>query len=364
MRDRQREVLQVVDAGAADEDRFLRDAFIIPMASFTARLISWYEAAQRDLPWRRTRDPWRILVSEIMLQQTRAATVIPYWFKFLERYPTPQAFADAAESDILHIWAGLGYYSRARNLQKAAQAIVANGQFPSDYASIRALPGVGDYTAAAVASFCFNLPYAVLDGNVLRVMARLTNDASDIATPSTKIRLQAAVDERLDRKRPAAFNQAIMELGATLCLPRNPQCLLCPVQPDCQALKAGRVNELPVKLKKGESIKEERTLLIVQRGDDILLWQRPDHERRLAGFYELPEPHHLNDPDIGDHLGDVRHGIVNHDYTFHVYAAKLRSRIRVSEGQSWNAWDSLADLPLSTVARKALSLLGRPLRKN
>ena len=292
-----------------------------------------------------------------MLQQTRASVVVPYWFRFLERYPTPAAFADASDADVLTSWAGMGYYSRARNLQKAARDIVARGGFPDTWEEIRALPGVGDYTAAAVASFAFGLPYAVLDGNVLRVMARVTDDASDIGTPSTRQRLQAAVDERLDRQRPADFNQAIMELGATLCTPRNPQCLLCPVQADCAGLRSGRAPQLPVKLQKSEPIREERTLLVILRGDDVLLQQRADDAQRLAGFYELPEPEHLGEIELGESLGTVRHGIVNHSYTFDVRRAKLRSRLRRAQGQSWIAWESLEELPLSTVARKALALL-------
>src|SRR5690606_15605296 len=168
-------------------------------------------------------------------------------------------------------WSGLGYYSRVRNLQHAARQIVEMGGFPGDYAGIRSLKGVGDYTAAAVSSIAFGLPYAVLDGNVIRVTARLTNDGSDVAHGKTKQRLQDVANQLLDPKRPGLFNQAMMELGATLCLPRSPQCLLCPVSSHCEGLRSGRASELPVKLKKGSPIAEEKSVFIIQKKGHILL---------------------------------------------------------------------------------------------
>ena len=235
------------------------------MPLFARKLIDWYSQAHRPLPWRDTADPWAILVSEIMLQQTRASVVIPYWQRFLERYPTPAALAEAPEPELLAMWSGLGYYSRARNLQKAARAIAEAGGFRPDYDFLRALPGVGDYTAAAVASIAFGLKHAVLDGNVMRVAARLTADAGDIGAGVTRKRLQAAVDQLIPAGEPGAFNQALMELGATLCIPRQPQCLLCPVAEFCEGRKQGRAGELPVKLRQAVPIEEAMTLLIVER---------------------------------------------------------------------------------------------------
>src|SRR5579872_3965323 len=188
------------------------------------RLVNWYLRNRRDLPWRRTSDPYRIWVSEVMLQQTRAQAVIPYYEKFLARFPDAASLAAADEAEVLALWSGLGYYSRARNLQRAARRISAAGVFPRDYDSIRALDGVGDYTAAAVASIAFGLPHAVLDGNVMRVLARLDNDAADISAASTRARLRARAQELLDGRRPGIFNQALMELGATICVPKTPQC--------------------------------------------------------------------------------------------------------------------------------------------
>src|ERR1035438_4678919 len=182
-------------------------------------LVDWYRKGHRDLPWRRTTDPYRIWVSEIMLQQTRVQAAIPYYRRFLDRFPTVEALAAAAEQDVLTLWAGLGYYSRARNLRRAAQQVVAAGGFPRDYAAIRALPGIGDYTAAAIASIVFQLPYAAVDGNVLRVVARVENDAADIASPRTRERFRAIAREWMGRRQPGVFNQALMELGATVCVP-------------------------------------------------------------------------------------------------------------------------------------------------
>src|SRR6266516_234894 len=184
---------------------------------FRKALLSWYAGAKRVLPWRETRDPYRIWISEVMLQQTRVAAVIPYYERFLARFPDLATLAAAPEQELLAAWGGLGYYSRARNLQRAAQQM--RGRFPSDYESIRALVGVGDYTAAAVASIAFGLPYAVVDGNVLRVLSRVTNDASDIGSLKTKKRMQALADTLLAQSDPGLYNQALMELGATVCLP-------------------------------------------------------------------------------------------------------------------------------------------------
>jgi A/G-specific adenine glycosylase len=193
----------------------------LDLRSIRAKLAAWYDGARRDLPWRRTRDPYAIWVSEIMLQQTRVAAVIPYYERFLQRFPSPDALAQAPEEELLAMWSGLGYYSRARNLQKAARQITEAGDFPRAYTAIRELAGVGEYTAAAIASIAFDLPHAVVDGNVRRVLARLMNDGN--------LDVQQAAERLLDRRDPARWNQAVMELGATICLPREPRCGECPI---------------------------------------------------------------------------------------------------------------------------------------
>jgi len=318
-------------------------------------LLEWYRKSHRDLPWRRTSDPYRIWVSEIMLQQTRAQAVIPYYERFLARFPSVEVLAAAREDQVLALWAGLGYYSRARNLHRAARQIAEGGGFPRDYDGIRALPGIGDYTAAAVASIAFELPHAVVDGNVLRVVARVENDASDIGSPGTRERFRATAQGWLDRKRPGEFNQALMELGATVCLPKNPQCLLCPVAPVCRAREAGTAAELPVKLRKQEPVAIEAALLLLRRGGRVLLQQREASERRMAGFWELPSPEDLPGARHGERIGEFRHTITFHHYTFTVWAAT--GRVAGAQFQ-WFEPARLAEIPLSTTARKAMKLAG------
>lgn len=323
--------------------------------SFAAKLMNWYAIEQRNLPWRLTQDPYRIWVSEIMLQQTRARAVIPYYRKFLERFPTIKELAEAPEAEVLLCWSGLGYYSRARNLQQAARQILEAGAFPDRYESIRQLPGVGAYTAAAVASIAFGLPHAVLDGNVMRVISRITNDPSDIGSPKTKARFQEIAQTVLDRKNPGRFNQAMMELGATICLPKAPRCLLCPISAFCQAHRSGTANQLPVKLRKPVPERIQATLVIVEREGEILLWRRKTDSARLAGFWELPAPGQL--PGLKDLkiLGEFRHCITNHNYTFRVASAIIS---RIPTGLNWIRKEQLHQIPLSTTTRKALRLAG------
>ena len=310
------------------------------------RLKEWYRGSKRELPWRATRDPYRIWVSEIMLQQTRVAVVIPYYRRFLERYPDLPALARASEAELLACWSGLGYYGRARNLQKAARQMLKAGGFPSECETIRALPGVGDYTAAAIASMAFGLPQAALDGNVTRVLARLTNDAGDVSAASTRQRLRQVAEGLLDRKDPGGFNQALMELGATLCLPRDPQCLLCPVRAHCQARRQGTERALPVKPRKKPPVRIWKTVLIVERGGKLLL-------RPRDGFWELPEADQLLVTSEPEALGSFRHSITHHQYVFTVAAARFG---RAPRGFRWIPRDQLETVPLSTVARKALGL--------
>jgi A/G-specific adenine glycosylase len=318
-------------------------------------LIEWYRAGHRDLPWRRTEDPYRIWVSEIMLQQTRAQAVIPYYERFLARFPTVQALAASKEDEVLALWSGLGYYSRARNLRRAAIEVVALGGFPRNYEAIRALPGIGDYTAAAIASIAFGLPHAVLDGNVLRVVARLENDAADISSARTRERFRGIAQGWLDRRHPGPFNQALMELGATVCLPRNPLCLVCPLGDACRARTEGTAAQLPVKLRKTEPVRIEGVLLIVRNGERILLRQREADARRMAGFWDLPAAEELPGAHKGRSLGTIRHTITHHHYTLEV---RLASGKPPKERFAWFAPKELAEIPLSTTARKGLRLAG------
>ncbi len=321
----------------------------------TALLLAWYRRGHRELPWRADANPYRIWVSEIMLQQTRASAVIPYYRRFLDRFPTVEALAAAAEEEVLTRWAGLGYYSRARNLLRAARQIAGAGVFPSRFADLRALPGIGDYTAAAIASIAFGEAVAVLDGNVLRVVARIENDPADISAAPTRERFRAVAGTWLDRQDPGAFNQALMELGATVCLPRNPLCLLCPVAAACQARQHGTAGELPVKLRKMIPVALEEILLVVRSRRGVLLRQREPKARSMAGFWDLPSPADLPAARLGSALGTFRHTITHHHYTFTVQEAVL-PKAHLDGSLRWFRAAELAEIPLSTTARKGLKL--------
>jgi len=245
------------------------------LAAFRKQLLAWFRQFRRDLPWRRTRDPYRVWLSEIMLQQTRVAAAVPYYERFLERLPNLQALAAAPEEEVLRLWSGLGYYSRARNLQKAARQIVAEhgGEFPSRLEDVLALRGVGNYTARAILSIAFEQKHAVLDGNVLRVLARLGAVRGDLRASLRWQELQNYAESYLDTKSPGDWNQAMMELGATLCAPKSPQCLLCPVAQFCNARQRGIADLLPEKRKKRATVQIRLAAAVFadERGRTLLL---------------------------------------------------------------------------------------------
>lgn len=253
-------------------------------------LLVWYREHARVLPWRSDPTPYHVWVSEIMLQQTRVAAVLDYYRRFLEEASDVPALAALPEDRLLKLWQGLGYYNRARNLQKAAQVIVEQygGVFPSDYAAVRSLPGVGDYTAGAVCSIAFGQAVPAVDGNVLRVYARLCGDDGDIASPRMKQKVTQAIREAIPLHAPGTFNQALMELGATVCLPNGaPLCGICPAKGFCAALAQERVGELPVKAPQKPRRVEERTVWLIFRGNSVALRRRPD-KGLLAGLWEFP----------------------------------------------------------------------------
>ncbi|MBV8846744.1 MAG: A/G-specific adenine glycosylase [Bryobacterales bacterium] len=311
-------------------------------AAIRKRLARWYEQNRRDLPWRRTRDPYAIWISEIMLQQTRVAAVIPYYERLLARFPDAASLARAGEDEVLALWSGLGYYSRARNMLRAAKKIASAGAFPSDYASIRALPGIGDYTAAAIASIAFDLPYAVVDGNVRRVAARIANDA--------RVNVQAVADGLLDRKNPGRSNQALMELGAVICLPLDTRCSACPITVNCEAHKHGTQKDLPPRRPKAETVRLKEILLVIQRRGKILLTP----SARVHGFWDLPQP--FQGARIHKRLGMFRHAILNRQYSFEVCSAFI---MEPAKTMRWCKVEDLHALPLSTTAKKALRFLPR-----
>ena len=245
------------------------------LREFHKKLLEWFGRHRRDLPWRRTKNPYHIWVSEIMLQQTRVAAAIPYYERFLERFPDTQALASAPEEEVLRLWSGLGYYSRARNLQRAAQEIAAkhSGVFPRRHEGVIALSGIGDYTAAAILSIAFGAKHAVLDGNVARVLARIFAVRGGLREGGRWEQLQKAADELLDSQSPGDWNQAMMELGATLCTPRSPQCLLCPAAEFCRGRKLGIAESLPAQRKKRETVEVTLAAGVVldARGQCLLL---------------------------------------------------------------------------------------------
>ncbi len=242
---------------------------------FQGRLLDWFRRGQRDLPWRRTKEPYRIWLSEIMLQQTRVAAVLPYYHRFLRRFPTLRALARARTEQVLRLWAGLGYYSRARNLHRAAKDILArhNGCFPRELDAALQLPGIGCYTAAAVLSIAYGSPCAVLDGNVARVLARLGAVRGDLRAPRRWKQLQSTTQELLATQAPGDWNQAMMELGATVCTPRAPHCDVCPVARWCQAYQLGIADKLPTARKKRAPVQVRiaAAVLLDGRGRTLLV---------------------------------------------------------------------------------------------
>ncbi|HWL23065.1 MAG TPA: A/G-specific adenine glycosylase [Ureibacillus sp.] len=256
---------------------------------FSSTLVEWYHNEKRDLPWRRTNDPYKIWVSEVMLQQTRVDTVIPYYYRFIEKYPTLQSLAFAPQEELLKMWEGLGYYSRARNLQSGVKEVVEkyDGQVPSNRHDISKLKGVGPYTAGAILSIAFNKPEHAVDGNVMRVLSRVLLIKEDIALPKTKKVFEEAVMELIDQTDPGSFNQALMDLGAQICTPTSPKCLLCPVREYCMAFQEGNPDELPIKSKKTKTKKVSYDVFVVKENDRYLLEKRPD-EGLLASMWQFP----------------------------------------------------------------------------
>lgn len=276
---------------------------------FTCQLATWHTTKNnRQLPWKKEHDAYKIWLSEILLQQTRAAMVVPYYHAFITSYPTIIDLANATDEEVFKLWEGLGYYTRCRNLLATARHIAGHlgGKFPDHYEDILALKGVGPYTAAAIASFAFNLPHAVVDGNVFRVLARCFNITTPIDSIQGKKTFTALANEVLDKLHPAQHNQAIMDFGATICKPISPLCNQCLLQNHCEAYHAGRVNELPVKEKR--MIKKTRwfTYFIFMVGDKTLVHQRMQKDvwQQLYEFYllETESSRHWNEADVYEYL--------------------------------------------------------------
>jgi A/G-specific adenine glycosylase len=317
-------------------------------------LLSWFDSNARDLPWRRTSDPYRIWVSEIMLQQTRVNAVLDYYRNFLTLFPTVDALAAAPEAQVLAAWSGLGYYRRARYMHRAAQVVVRehNGIFPSTAEELRKLPGIGEYTSSAIASIAFREPVAVVDGNVERVLLRIFSGSEPMASRGW-FREQA--NSLLDSRRPGDFNQAMMELGATVCLPQRPLCLGCPVQPHC----ATRGEHPAAPAKKMRRREVAYALLHRKRSgvDQVLLEQRSSSASLMPGMWELPEVA-LREGDLDRVETTVRHAITVTNYTVQVLRFTEREAgVRFPIGINTRRWvrsSEFCTLPLTGLARKIL----------
>ena len=334
--------------------------------NFTRSILSWYDAGHRDLPWRHTNDPYRIWVSEIMLQQTRAETVVSYYDRFLKKYPTVRDLADADEAELLKAWEGLGYYSRARSLQKAAKVIVSEhaGNLPASVESLKALPGIGDYTSGAIASIAFGIPAAAVDGNVERVICRYYAIEDEVGTPAVRRQVFDLAQALVPFDRPGAFANAMMEMGATLCTPRNPACLLCPVRESCAGYAKGVAGQLPNKKKKKPQRVEKRAVLLIFCGDRVLIKKR--EEALLGGLYVFPDVLGENDPQklceyvknlsircaYDARLGGAKHVFTHIIWEMEIHAMEAENMAEVPGGR-WVTAKELSALPLPTAVKAA-----------
>ncbi|MCP3983357.1 MAG: A/G-specific adenine glycosylase [bacterium] len=341
-------------------------------------LLRWYDREARDLPWRRTRDPYEIWISETMLQQTRVDTVIPYYERFLERFPTVESLADADADDLMEHWAGLGYYRRARNLRAAARQIVEHhhGDLPDEVDGLLSLPGVGRYTAGAVASIAFDRPAPIVDGNVARVFARFFGIRQDILAASVQARLWQEAETLARGRRPGDLNQAVMELGATICTPRAPECARCPLERRCNAHEAGDAAALPFKAARKAPKRVAAVAARITRNGRHLAARRPPGGL-LGGLWELPggelvsgeTPEAAISRNLRERLGltakscktlgSVEQVFTHRHLELHVLRVETaggRVRRREYDAHRWLSERGLNALPLSRIAQKAIAL--------
>ena len=333
-----------------------------------ARLLEWYGENRRDLPWRRTRDPYAIWISEAMLQQTRVEAVVGYWTRFMARFPTVHHLAAASEEDVLSLWSGLGYYRRARALREAARVLVREyaGELPRTAAEMKQLPGVGPYTAGAVLSIAFDLPEAVVDGNIERVFARMFHLEGRRSSAELKRAVWKLARHMVPARGAGDWNQALMELGATLCLPRAPRCDTCPWARACAAKRAGVVEDLPGRSEKQATVDLEIEMLLVERGGEVLLERRAE-DGAMAGMWQLPT-RVVGKQTSGLFPGcwppgavaleeaewpPLRHSITHHRIRASVRRGRLRRGVQ-ADALAWHASQDLDGIPLTGLSAKAL----------
>jgi len=342
-----------------------------------ADILAWYDRHARVLPWRasrgRTPDPYAVWLSEIMLQQTTVAAVGPYFRRFLERWPTVDALAAAPDEEIMRAWAGLGYYSRARNLLACARAVVARGGFPADEAGLRELPGIGPYTAAAIAAIAFDLRAVVVDGNVERVVTRLF--AIETPLPQAKPEIRARADELTPQKRAGDFAQAMMDLGATVCTPKKPACILCPLSARCRARESGAPDSFPRRAPKAERPERRGAVFVAIRTDGAVLLRTRPPKGLLGGMTEFPGTEWSGDFEASrakkfaplDLAWRARAGEVVHVFThfalkLKVYVGAARQAQAPPAGARWVAAEDVADEALPSLMRKVAAHAGLDLR--
>ncbi len=344
---------------------------------FRDDLIGWFEREQRDLPWRKDQDPYKVWVSEIMLQQTRVDTVIPYFNRFLAQFPSISSLANAEEDKVLKAWEGLGYYSRVRNLQSAVREVKEKyqGIVPDNLKEISDLKGVGPYTAGAILSIAYGKPEPAVDGNVMRVMSRILLIWEDIAKPSSRKIFEEAVRELISRENPSAFNQGLMELGALICTPTSPSCLLCPVREHCQAAEEGLQLELPVKSKKkkqrpvglGAVVFEDQEgrLLIHKRQPDGLLanlWEFPNFEVSVGMQSEKDQlkeafaEHYGIQAELGGMIGRVEHIFTHLIWNINIFSGKVTNKFEAEGDLQWVTPEELQEYAFPVSHQKIFSL--------
>lgn len=338
-------------------------------------LIRWYERHARDLPWRRTTDPYRIWLSEIMLQQTTVVAVVPYFERFLARFPSVHDLAAADENDVLRLWEGLGYYSRARNLRKAAQVIVHEhgGVFPSELDALQRLPGIGRYTAGAIASFAFDRRAPIVEANTLRLYCRLLGYEGDPRSKEGQERLWSFAEMILPKTQPGRVNQALMELGATVCSPKEPDCEHCPIHAHCRSFAEGTQSTIPRPASRPAITEVSEISVAVRRGKKLLLRRRPQGER-WAGLWDFVrfaldgsspseivsavEEQTALKVDLGPQLAELKHSVTRYRITLRCFVARIDSgELRSDVEWSWVAPQDLDRYPLSVTARKFAKLL-------
>lgn len=344
-------------------------------SAFQEKLLAWYDQNKRKLPWRDCGDPYKIWLSEIMLQQTRVDQATPYFNRFVERFPTVHDLADADQQDVLKVWEGLGYYSRARHLHDAAQLVVEkfDGKVPDNWDDITELKGVGPYTASAILSIAYNKNHAVVDGNVIRVLSRYLGIDDDVRSTKTKNAIQEAADDLLSEKRPGDFNQAVMELGATVCTPSNPDCEECPLQNSCIAYKTLRTDEIPYKSAAKKRPHHQIGVGIVMNDDEeVLIALRPE-DAMLGGLWEFPGGKQEEDEEIeqtvirelNEELGievsitkpfmKLDHAYSHFTITLHAYLCSLKEgtpKPKSSQKVRWIAIEKLEDYPFPKANRR------------